>query len=90
MISKNYVKLVSNIKRIIHKARYSSFYAVNTEMLKAYFEIGKKIVEEEQKGRKRAGYGKKLIENISSELTNEFGKGFSTTAIKNMRIFYNI
>ena len=78
------------IKTIIHKARYNAFNAVNAEMLKAYYKVGKKIVEEEQKGEKRARYGEKLLENLSNELINEFGKGFSLTALKNMRIFYNI
>ncbi|HLC36867.1 MAG TPA: DUF1016 N-terminal domain-containing protein, partial [archaeon] len=42
-----------------------SFTAVNAEMLKAYFEIGRKIVEEEQRGKSRAGYGEKLLQRIS-------------------------
>lgn len=81
---------LKEIKTIIHKARYNAFNAVNAEMLKAYYEIGKKIVEEEQRGEKRAEYGEKLIENLSSELIKEFGRGFSTTALKNMRIFFTI
>ncbi|PIN87031.1 hypothetical protein COV19_01785 [Candidatus Woesearchaeota archaeon CG10_big_fil_rev_8_21_14_0_10_44_13] len=52
--------------------------------------MGRKIVEEEQKGGKRAGYGEKLIESLSVELIKEFGKGFSLTALKNMRIFYTV
>lgn len=79
---------IQEIKKIIHQARQNSFQAINQEMLKAYFEIGRKIVEEEQKGGNRAGYGERLLENISSELIKEFGRGFSTTALKNMRIFY--
>lgn len=82
--------LIQDIKSLIKKARYSAVYAVNAEMLKSYFEIGRKIVEEEQKGRKRAEYGKKLIEHISSELAKEFGRGFGATALKNMRIFYTL
>ena len=42
--------LIQDIKNVIKKARYNAFTAVNTEMLKAYFEIGRKIIEEEQKG----------------------------------------
>lgn len=83
-------EIITDIKKIIHKARYSAFRSVNKEMLKAYYEIGKKIFEEEQKGKKRARYGGKLIETVSSELIKEFGKGFSTTALKNMRMFYLI
>lgn len=82
--------LIKDIKSLIKKARYNAVYAVNAEMLKAYYEIGRRIVEEEQKGRRRAGYGEKLIEEISSELIKEFGRGFSSTALKNMRIFYMV
>ncbi len=59
-------------------------------MLKAYFEIGRKIVEEEQKGEKRAGYGEKLIDTLSKELTNEFKRGFDVTNLRRMRRFYSI
>lgn len=82
--------ILQEIKSIIKKARYNSFTAVNTEMLKAYYEIGRKIVEEEQKGKKRVEYGENLIDILSEELIKEFGKGFSTTALKNMRTFYII
>ncbi len=83
-----FVALIQDIKTLIKKARYNAVYTVNAEMLKAYYEIGRKIVEEEQKGSNRAGYGERLLEKISSELIKEFGRGFSTTALKNMRIFY--
>lgn len=86
--------LLNEIKTIVNKARYNAFRALNREMLKAYFEIGKKIVEEEQNGKKRAEYGKKLIEKLSKELTKEFKKGFDIT-INNEHyyidlLFYNI
>jgi predicted nuclease of restriction endonuclease-like (RecB) superfamily len=57
-------------------------------MTKTYFKIGKLIVEEEQKGKQRAVYGEKLITELSKELTQEYGKGFSTTNLKQMRTFY--
>jgi predicted nuclease of restriction endonuclease-like (RecB) superfamily len=85
-----FATLIHDIKSLVKRARYNAVYAVNTEMLKAYFDIGRKIVEEEQKGRKRAEYGKKLIENISSELTKEFGKGFSVDNLERIRRFYII
>ena len=50
--------------------------------------IGKRIVEEEQLGEKRAGYGQELIKNLSKELQSEFGKGFSVANLKNFRQFY--
>ena len=89
-LADGYSSILRDIKGIIAKARYHAFAAINTEMLKAYFDIGRRIVEEEQKGEKRAGYGEQLIEHLSGELIKEFGKGFSTTALKNMRIFYTV
>ena len=65
ILGKNeYTTIIKEIKSIISKARYNTFNAVNAEMLKAYYEIGRKIVEEEQKGEKRAEYGEKLIINL--------------------------
>ena len=90
MLKNGFPTILKEIKAIVSKARYNAFRTVNAEMLNAYYDIGKKIVEEEQNGEKRAEYGEKLIEKLSSELIKEFGKGFSTTALKNMRIFYTI
>ncbi len=53
-----------------------------------YFEIGRLIVEEEQNGKSKAEYGQNLIRELSQKLTTEFGKGFSTTNLKQMRTFY--
>lgn len=84
----NFFVLIQDIKKLIRNARYNAVTAVNAEMLKAYYEIGRKIVEDEQKGESRAEYGKKLLEEISSELTKEFGRGYSVTSLRNMRLFY--
>lgn len=88
VIRNDYSLILKDIKNIIAKARYTAFTAINTEMLKAYFEIGKKIVEEEQQGEKRAGYGQNLLNIISEELASEFGKGFDTSNLRRMRRFY--
>lgn len=50
--------------------------------------IGKRIVEEEQQGESRAQYGKRLLENLSRELSTEFGRGFSYANLRNFRQFY--
>ena len=84
----NISKTLNEIKSILKKSRYNILHAINKEMLNAYFNVGRKIVEVEQKGEKRAKYGHKLLEFLSEELTAEFGKGFSITTLKNMRIFY--
>src|SRR3989338_5881214 len=87
-IISSYAALLRDITQILQKARHASYTAVNTEMLKAYFEIGRKIVEEEQKGEKRAEYGEKLLENLSKELAKEFGHGFDSSNLRMMRKFY--
>ncbi|MDO8554669.1 MAG: PDDEXK nuclease domain-containing protein [Candidatus Micrarchaeota archaeon] len=76
------------MKKLIKTARYNVVRTLNSEMLKAYYGIGEKIVEQEQKGSTRAEYGKNLIETISKELIKEFGKGFDRTNLLRMRRFY--
>ena len=88
LVVSDYSSILKDIKDIIAKARYAVFTAINSEMLKAYFEIGRKIVEEEQKGKKRAGYGENLLETLSVELIKEFGKGFDESNLRNIRAFY--
>lgn len=73
---------------LLHSARQQVVRQVNLAMVHTYFEIGRMIVEEEQEGKDRAEYGKQLLSGLSKALTNEFGKGFSTTNIQQMRSFY--
>lgn len=84
----NINKLYQKVKEILDKARTAVYYAANFEMVKAYWDIGREIVQEEQSGKDRAGYGKHLIEEISNRLTKEYGKGFDRSNIWNMRQFY--
>ena len=79
---------VVEIKTLLNQARDRVYRNTNSIMTQTYFDIGKRIVEEEQRGKSRAGYGKNLLENLSIELTKEFGRGFSVANIKNMRQFY--
>ena len=81
--------LYINIKNILQSARNSVYKQVNFIMVEAYWNIGKQIVEEEQGGEERADYGSYLIKDLSSKLTQEFGKGFSKQNLWNMRQFYN-
>jgi len=76
------------IKSILEKARAAVVQSVNTTMATTYFEIGKLLIDVRQQGSKRAGYGEKLMMQISQELTKEFGKGFSVDNLENMRRFY--
>ena len=82
------VNFVRDIKDLIKTARHNVIYAVNSEMVRTYYEIGRRIVEEEQKGASRAGYGTRLLENLSKELFKEFGKGFDGSNLSRMRSFY--
>lgn len=86
--SQNINDLYQRVKEILDKARTAVYYTANFEMVKAYWNIGREIVEEEQSGRNRANYGKHLIEEISNRLTEEYGKGFDRSNIWNMRQFY--
>jgi len=76
------------IRKIIEDARGNIARAVNTEMVIAYWKIGKEIVDDEQQGKSRADYGRKLLEGIAKRLTDDFGKGFDSSNLWNMRKFY--
>lgn len=76
------------ICRIIEEARHNLARSVNFEMVKAYWLIGKEIVEEEQKGEKHASYGDYIIKNLSVRLSGELGEGFSEQNLRNFRQFY--
>lgn len=80
----------NDIRQIIEQARQKVYSAVNFAMVEAYWNIGKRIVEEEQKGKSRAEYGQQIIKELSNRLSAEFGKGFSEANIKNFRQFYLI
>lgn len=80
--------LYSQIASILEQNRKSIAVAVNTAMVRTYYEIGRSIVENEQKGNVRAEYGKEVLKNLSARLTANYGKGFSTTNLKQMRDFY--
>ncbi len=69
-------------------ARKKVYRTANSEMVIAYWNIGRTIFEEEQKGSSLAGYGKLLLESLSIRLTNEFGKGFDKSNLWNMIGFY--
>lgn len=81
-------KFYSQIVDLLQSARSKVVRTVNQTMVLTYFEIGRMIVEEEQGGKERANYGKHILKELSNVLTKEFGKGFSTTNLKQMRQFY--
>lgn len=88
IIKQNNNQLLTNIREILLSARHTAYKAVNFAMVTAYWNIGKLIVEYEQNGNARAEYGKAVLEELSTKLTKEFGKGFTTANLRNMRQFY--
>lgn len=80
--------LYKNIANRINIARQNVLRTVNTEMVSAYWLIGKDIVEEEQRGESRAEYGSFLLHEVSVRLTKEFGKGFGRSTLADIRQFY--
>lgn len=83
-----YAELLKNIGFTIERARDSAIKAVNTELVRANWEIGRHIVEYEQGGEERAEYGSRLLTNLSRDLRQKFGKGFGRRNILDMRRFY--
>ena len=79
---------VDDIKQIIHKGQKAAYGAVSAVMTETYWNIGKRIVEQEQQGKERAEYGKHLIDVLSEELTKEFGKNYSKRNLFYYKKFY--
>ncbi len=80
--------LINDIRDLINHGRQQAYAAINQTMVKTYWQIGQRIVEEEQAGKERAEYGKQLLIQLSDALTKEFGKGFSTQNLYYFRQFY--
>lgn len=80
--------LYDTINKIIEEARNTVYRAANFAMVQAYWHIGRAIVEEEQNGKERAGYGQELITQLAKKLTKNHGRGFTETNLKYMRQFY--
>lgn len=78
---------IQEIKQIITQARQKAYAAINSAMVEAYWQMGKRIVEQEQLGKDRADYGSQLLKSLSKELTAEFGKGFSVGSLYYYRQF---
>jgi len=85
---KNENQFYSEISELLKQARNVAYKAVNTIMVQTYWQIGKRIVEQEQHGQNRANYGDYLITNLSRYLSDTMGKGFSEANLKNIRQFY--
>jgi predicted nuclease of restriction endonuclease-like (RecB) superfamily len=83
-----YPGLVRDVSGLLESARRASVRAVNALMTATYWEIGRRIVEFEQRGEERAAYGEKLLQRLAADLTRRFGRGFSPDNLETMRRFY--
>ncbi|HRO46702.1 DUF1016 N-terminal domain-containing protein [Agriterribacter sp.] len=83
--SNQYNQLPDSIGLTIEQARQNAFIVVNTELVKTNWEIGRHIVEYEQRGQERAEYGSKLLTKLSKDLRQRYGKGFGRRNILDMR-----
>ncbi len=81
-------KVIQDIQEIIFQSRARAVRSINTERVLMYWQIGKRIFEEEQQGMDRAEYGSYLIKQLSVKLSKEFGKGFSERNLELMRSFF--
>ncbi len=88
LVSESYEGLLHGVLYLLEAARKTSARSVNAIMTAAYWEIGRRIVEHEQAGRKRANYGEALMEKLAADLTARFGRGFSRRNLFQMREFY--
>ena len=88
LATESYDGLLRGVVHLLEEARKTSARSVNAIMAATYWEIGRRIVEHEQEGRKRANYGEALIEKLAADLTARFRRGFSETNLKQMREFY--
>jgi predicted nuclease of restriction endonuclease-like (RecB) superfamily len=80
--------LLESIRSLILQARQKVLNTAHTAQVRTYWEIGRHIVEFEQRGKARAAYGKALLVNLADFLTHEFGKGFDASNLRYMRLFY--
>ena len=80
--------LYESVREILQEARQNIARTVNSTLVKAYWQVGRHIVEYEQGGAERAKYGNAVIKNLAARLTSEFGSGFTVTNLVYMRQFY--
>ncbi len=79
---------VNDIRKIINDGRKLAYHAINAAMIETYWQIGRRIVEEEQQGNAYAEYGTMLIDMLSKQMTLDFGNGFSPRYLRSFRQFY--
>src|SRR5437773_1964054 len=83
-----YQAILAEVVDLLESARRASARAVNGLLTATYWQIGRRIVDSEQAGRRKAGYGRQLIDRLSDDLTERFGRGFARRNLFQMRAFY--
>jgi len=83
-----YGELLTGVVRLIEEARVAAVRSVHVVLTSAYWLVGQRIVEHEQSGAERAGYGEALLKRLAQDLTAELGRGFSERNLEQMRLFY--
>ncbi|MEI7578901.1 MAG: PDDEXK nuclease domain-containing protein [bacterium] len=86
----NYLRLIRDIGAVYSTGKIRSYTAINSLLVKTYWEIGRKIVNYEQAGQERAEYGSDLLDRLAKDLKSKYGKGFSRRNVLNMRRFFQI
>jgi predicted nuclease of restriction endonuclease-like (RecB) superfamily len=87
-LSENYNQLIHKISETYIQGQKNAVVSVNAHLVQTYWQIGRYIVEFEQKGKQRAEYGQALIDKLSGDLLINLGKGFSRSNLIYMRLFY--
>ncbi|MBU0459466.1 MAG: DUF1016 family protein [Nanoarchaeota archaeon] len=85
---RNYELLIGSVGMLLERSRKEAYFQINQILVGTYWDIGRKIVEYEQKGEEKAEYGSKLLEKLSRDLKLRYGKGFSKSNVYLMRQFY--
>jgi hypothetical protein len=84
----DYGGFVAGLAELLEQSRRRAARAVNNVLTATYWEVGRRIVEFEQGGEARAGYGEAVIERLAKDLTVRFGRGYSQRNLRQMRAFY--
>lgn len=88
LVKPSYDALIKSIGALLEQGRRNAVVAINSALVRTYWEIGKRIVEHEQAGNTKARYGAGLLEMLSQDLSRNYGRGFSVDNLENMRRFY--
>ncbi len=89
IVKSNYIEFLNRVSKVLEEARKRTVTEINTVMVETYWQVGRLIVEEEQRGKERAEYGEELIKRLSTDLTKKFGRGFTTANLWNIRQFFS-